>query len=93
VWWDPAVSSEIARAGRRIFGFHISDWIILLPDVLIGRGMMGDGTIDLRRLRQSADAAGYAGPIEVEIFNRTVNAMPGDDVLALMKDRYRTHVA
>jgi len=93
VWWDPAVSAEIARAGPRIFGFHISDWIVPLPDVLMGRGMMGDGIIDLRRLQQSATAAGYAGPIEVEIFNRAINAMPGDEVLVLMKERYRTHVA
>lgn len=93
VWWDPAVFRELARAGRRICGFHVSDWIVPLPDVLYGRGMMGDGVIELRRLRQAVDAAGYAGPIEVEIFNRTINAMPGDDVLALMRDRYRSCVA
>jgi sugar phosphate isomerase/epimerase len=92
VWWDPAVYVEIARAGRRIFGFHISDWVTPLPDVLMGRGMMGDGVIELRRLRQAVDAAGYAGPIEVEIFNRAINAMPGDEVLALMKGRYQAHV-
>ncbi len=93
VWWDPAVYAEIARTGRRVFGFHISDWITPLPDVLMGRGMMGDGVIELRRLRQAADAAGYTGPIEVEIFNRALNAMSGDEVLALMKERYRMHVA
>ena len=92
VWWDPAVYAEIARAGRRIFGFHISDWIVPLPDVLFGRGMMGDGVIELRRLRTAVDAAGYAGPIEVEIFNRGINAMPGDEALALMKARYQRHV-
>jgi sugar phosphate isomerase/epimerase len=93
VWWDPAVYAEIARTGPRVFGFHINDWITPLPDVLMGRGMMGDGVIELRRLRRAVDAAGYAGPIEVEIFNRVINAMPGDEVLALMKERYLTHVA
>jgi sugar phosphate isomerase/epimerase len=93
VWWDPTVYAEIARAGPRIFGFHISDWIVPLPDVLFGRGMMGDGVIELRRLRGAVDAAGYAGPVEVEIFNRTIHGMPGDDVLALMKERYLKHVA
>jgi len=29
----------------------------------------------------------------VEIFNRAINAMPGDEVLSLMKERYLTHVA
>ena len=93
VWWDPAVCAEIARAGRRIFGFHVSDWITPLPDVLHGRGMMGDGVIELRRLKRAADAAGYTGPVEVEIFNRAIAAMPGDDVLELMKAAYRSHVA
>ena len=93
VWWDPAVYTEIARAGRRIFGFHINDWIVPLPDVLFGRGMIGDGVIELRRLRQAVDDAGYAGPIEVEIFNRAINAMPGDDLLRLIKERYLAHVA
>ena len=92
IWWDPAVYAEVARAGGRIFGFHISDWIIPLPDVLFGRGMMGDGVIELRRLRQAVDATGYRGPIEVEIFNRAIHAMPGDDVLALMKTRFAAHV-
>ena len=93
IWWDPAVYAEIARAGARIFGFHVSDWITPLPDVLFGRGMMGDGVIELRRLRRAVDAAGYAGPIEVEIFNREIHAMAGDDVLALIGARYRAHVA
>jgi len=93
VWWDPAVYAEIERAGPRIFGFHVSDWITPLPDVLFGRGMMGDGVIELRRLRQAVDASGYGGPIEVEIFNRTIHAMAGDDVLSLIKTRYRAHVA
>src|SRR5207302_1756107 len=93
VWWDPAVDAEIARCGRRVFGFHISDWIVPLPDVLYGRGMMGDGVIELRRLRQAVDGAGFTGPIEVEIFNRAINAMSGDEVLSLMKERYLAHVA
>jgi sugar phosphate isomerase/epimerase len=93
VWWDPAVYAQIARAGPKIFGFHISDWVVPLPDVLFGRGMMGDGVIELRRLKLAVDAAGYAGPIEVEIFNRAINAMPGDEALALVKARYLAHVA
>ncbi|MBO9606540.1 MAG: sugar phosphate isomerase/epimerase [Paenibacillaceae bacterium] len=92
VWWDPEVYAQIARAGTRILGFHVSDWIVPTPDMLLGRGMMGDGVIELRRLREAVEAAGYAGPIEVEIFNRAIWDTPGDDVLALMKDRYREHV-
>jgi len=88
VWWDPYVYEEIARAGSRIVGFHVSDWLAPPPEHLLGRGVMGDGLIELRRLRDAVDAAGYRGPIEVEIFNRRVWEMPGPDALALVKERF-----
>src|SRR5438105_4626531 len=91
VWWDPVVYAQIARAGTRILGFHLSDWLVPPPDHLLGRGMMGDGVIQLRRLREAVEAAGYTGPIEVEIFNQHIWDTPGDEVLALMKDRFSTH--
>lgn len=92
IWWDPTVYREIDRAGRRLLGFHVSDWIVPLPDVLLGRGMMGDGVIQLGRLRAAVERAGYNGPIEVEIFNQEIWDMPGDEVLDLMKRRYAEHV-
>jgi len=70
----------------------VSDWIVPTPDLLMGRGMMGDGVIEIRRIRNAVEAAGYKGPIEVEIFNQSVWDMPGDQVLALMKERYLEHV-
>lgn len=88
VWWDPEVSSQLQRAAGHILGFHISDWPIPLPDTLMGRAMMGDGIIDLRSLRTQVDAAGYTGPIEVEIFNRAIWDTPGDEILSLMTRRY-----
>lgn len=92
VWWDPDVEQQIRRAGPRILGFHVSDWPETLPDVLMGRVMMGDGKIEIRRLRELVDGTGYAGPIEVEIFNRDVWDTPGDEVLALMKERFISEV-
>jgi sugar phosphate isomerase/epimerase len=88
IWWDPAVYTEIARAGDSIVGFHVSDWLAPPPDHLLGRGMMGDGFIEVRRLREAVDAAGYTGPVEVEIFNRAVWDMPADEVLTLVRERY-----
>ncbi len=93
VWWDPGVYRAIERAGERILGFQVGDWLDPPPDVLLGRGMMGDGPIELRRLREAVDAAGYDGPIEVEIFNADVWAAPGERVLEQVRDRYVTHVA
>jgi sugar phosphate isomerase/epimerase len=92
IWWDPDLYAQIARAGGHIFGFHVNDWLVPPPDHLLGRGMMGDGAIELRRIRAAVDAAGYAGPIEVEIFNRAIWDAPGDAVLALMCERYLAHV-
>jgi sugar phosphate isomerase/epimerase len=88
VWWDPAVYGEIARASAHIFGFHVNDWIVPVPDILNGRGMMGDGVIEIRRLCEAVNRAGYSGPIEVEIFNQRLWQMPGDELLRLVKERF-----
>lgn len=88
IWWDPELEAQVARAGRQILGFHVNDWLVPLPDTLLGRGMMGDGVIELRRIRALVEAAGYSGPIEVEIFNQALWDTPGDEVLALMCERY-----
>lgn len=94
VWWDPAVYDQIARAGNRIASFQVCDWTTPLPtDMLLGRAMAGDGVIELRRLREACDSAGYDGPVETEVFNADVWAMPGEAVLADAIDRYLRHVA
>ncbi|MGZ0149484.1 sugar phosphate isomerase/epimerase family protein [Kribbella sp. WER1] len=93
LWWDADVYRQIERAGARIVSYQVSDWVVPLPaDTLLGRGMMGDGTIELRRLRAACDAAGYDGPIEVEIFNQQLWDAPGQDVFDLAYARYQEHV-
>lgn len=91
-WWDPDVDAQIARASGRILSFQVCDWLDPLPDPLLGRGMMGDGVVDLHGLRRAVDAAGYVGPIEVEIFNQAVWDTPGDATLDMAVQRYATHV-
>ena len=92
VWWDPKVYEGIAQAGARIFGFHVSDWIVPLPDLLKGRGMMGKGVIELRRLRAAVESAGYQGPIEVEIFNEEIWSTPLDRLLGDIKQSFADSV-
>jgi len=92
VWWDPEVLPEIARAGSNIAGFHVSDWPVPLPGILMGRAMMGDGVIELRTLRQAVDAAGYTGPIEVEIFNQDLWNSADDTLLPRIQQRFLEHV-
>jgi len=69
VWWDPKLEGQIARAGDRILGFHVCDWLVPTVDLVWDRGMMGDGIIDIPRIRGWVEAAGYRGFNEVEIFS------------------------
>ena len=90
VWWEPGLAAEIARAGRRILTYHVCDWLIPTKDVLLDRGMMGDGVIDLKRVRRAIEAAGYDGPQEVEILSSAWWAKPGDEVIKTCIERYNT---
>ncbi|WP_017602777.1 sugar phosphate isomerase/epimerase family protein [Nocardiopsis alkaliphila] len=95
VWWDPAVYEHIAWAGPRgrIASFQVCDWVLPLPeDSLLGRGMVGDGHIDVRSLYRAVREAGYQGDVEWEVFNARVWASDGDDVIATMVRRHLQHV-
>ncbi|WP_066192193.1 MULTISPECIES: sugar phosphate isomerase/epimerase family protein [Gracilibacillus] len=92
VWWDPQLYQEMDRAKGRILGFHVSDWKVPMPDMFKGRAMMGDGVIEINRMRQAVEQAGYHGPIEVEIINQSLWDRPGDEVLAEVKQRFLEHV-
>ena len=79
VWWDPDLFAQIARAGAggRIVSFQLCDWVVPLPaDVLMGRGHLGDGSIDFAPMTAAVLATGYDGLVEVEIFNEDVWAAP-----------------
>ncbi|HEY3480921.1 MAG TPA: sugar phosphate isomerase/epimerase family protein, partial [Streptomyces sp.] len=54
LWWDDQVPAQIGRAGAggRIACFQVADWVTPLPQgVLLGRGQLGDGCVDLRGFR------------------------------------------
>lgn len=89
VWWDPALEAEIARAGRRILGFHVNDWLRETRDLVFDRGMMGDGVIDIPKIRGWVERAGYDGFNEVEIFSsRDWWRRDPDEVVAVCIDRH-----
>ncbi|MET8753543.1 sugar phosphate isomerase/epimerase family protein [Streptomyces sp. NPDC059104] len=95
VWWDERLEADLRRAGEagRIVSVQVADWVTPLPEgVLLGRGQLGDGCVDLRGFRETADAAGYRGPVEVEIFHPGLWARDGAEVLREVIDRYREHV-
>ncbi|MGY3682655.1 sugar phosphate isomerase/epimerase family protein [Streptomyces sp. TE33382] len=94
IWWDDQAPAQIARAGRggRIHSFQLADWITPLPaGVLVGRGQLGDGSVDFRAWRRLVEAASFDGPIEVEIFNEGLWARDGAEVLAEVTARYLQH--
>jgi sugar phosphate isomerase/epimerase len=94
VWWDPELPTQIARAGRegRILAHHICDWLVPTRDLLLDRGMMGDGVVDLRGFRRAIEAAGYHGPQEVEIFSAEHWwKADGPTVVRTCIERYRAH--
>ena len=71
LWWDPDLQTQIARAGQsRIFAYHICDWLSDTKHLLLDRGMMGDGVIDLPQIRSWVENTGYSGFHEVEIFSQ-----------------------
>ena len=75
VWWDPQLQQQIERAAdrskgqSRLLAFHVCDWLTPTTDLLNDRGMMGDGVIDIPRIRGWVEAQGFAGYSEVEIFS------------------------
>jgi sugar phosphate isomerase/epimerase len=95
LWWDDQIWVQLARAGAagRIACFQVADWITPLPEgVLLGRGLPGTGCVELRRFREAVDAAGYTGPIEVEVFHEDVWSRPGGEVLEQAIQGYFEHV-
>lgn len=96
LWWDPEVLDQIARAGRggRIASYQVCDWLTPLPaDVLLARGVMGEGHIDFDPITRAVMAAGYTGDVEVEIFNQAVWDAPWADVAARVVEAFDSVVA
>lgn len=96
LWWDPNLYAAIDRAGSagRIASYQVADWITPLPaGVLTGRGQLGTGSVELRRITEAVLATGYDGPIEVELFNDELWARPGAEVFAETVAAYRKHIA
>lgn len=94
VWWDPELQAQIRRAGReRLLAFHVCDWLLPTRDLLNDRGMMGDGVIDIPRIRGWVEDTGFAGYSEVEIFSaQDWWKRDGGEVLDTCIQRHRSAV-
>jgi sugar phosphate isomerase/epimerase len=95
VWWDPELEAQIARAGAegRLASYQVCDFNLpIASDALLSRGMMGDGVIDFATIGRWVAAAGYTGPVEVEIFNQEIFDQDADVTLAVMRERWESLV-
>ncbi len=93
LWWDPQLPEEIDRCGKldKIFAFHISDWITPTVDLLNDRGLMGDGCIPIRKIKNRVEEAGFTGTHEVEIFSNKYWQIDQDKFLQMIIRSYGDH--
>ena len=92
VWWDPKLQQQITRAGKaRLLVYHVCDWLTPTRDLLSDRGMMGDGVVELKKIRGWVEAAGFNGFSEVEIFSQLDWwQRPGSEVLDTCISRHKS---
>lgn len=94
VWWDEALKQQIQHTAEtnRLFAFHICDWKVNTTDLLNDRGLMGEGCIPLRQIKQWVNETGFSGPDEVEIFSNHYWAMDQQEYLQNIVTSYKQHV-
>ena len=89
VWWEPNLQRALERARpERLLAYHICDWLVPTADLLLDRGMMGDGVIDLPGLRALVERNGYRGFHEVEILSTRWWQRDPDEVLRIVRERH-----
>lgn len=93
LWWDPRLEEEIERCGRlkKLFAFHVCDWKTPTTDLLLDRGLMGEGCIPLKKIRSLVEATGFSSDIEVEIFSDHHWARDQKTYLEEIKSAYLNH--
>lgn len=90
IWWDPDLEQQLMRCGQNgnLFAFHICDWMSPTVDLLNDRGLMGEGCIPIRKIRGWAEAAGFRGFNEVEIFSDRLWAEDQNEFLEKIVAQY-----
>jgi sugar phosphate isomerase/epimerase len=93
LWWDDRLEREIERSGRlsAIFSYHVCDWRTPTRDLLLDRGIMGEGCIPLRQIRSWVERAGFAGMIEVEIFSTELWKLDQLELVERVKSAYEKY--
>ena len=90
VFWDPDLPALVDRGASRICCYQVSDWVLPIHGGLSSRGLPGEGHIDLRGLGELVEAAGYAGPVEVEVLGDRLWALPPEQAFEAVVSAYRS---
>ena len=71
VWWELDLAEQIERCaqGGWLDAYHICDFKPDQSDLLLDRGVMGEGCVDLKGIDGMMAGAGFEGRREVEIFS------------------------
>jgi len=71
VWWEMDLAEQVARAaqGGWLDAYHVCDFKPDMADLLLDRGLPGEGCAALREIDQLVLDAGFSGFREVEIFS------------------------
>lgn len=93
VWWDPELMSSLEAATGLVRGVHVADWLVPTTDLLAGRGLPGDGIIDLAGILRAVDEGGYDGWIEVEVLSAEVWSRSADEVVSDIRGRMAKLIA
>ncbi|HZJ21485.1 MAG TPA: sugar phosphate isomerase/epimerase family protein [Pricia sp.] len=90
LWWDPDLKNQINRCQKNgnLSAFHICDWNVPTKDMLLDRGLMGEGCIPLERIKKWVLDAGFEGYHEVEIFSERFWKLNQKDFLDTIVKNY-----
>jgi sugar phosphate isomerase/epimerase len=93
LWWDPMLEKEIKRCGEsgNLMAFHICDWKTPTTDMLLDRGLMGEGCIPVKQIRAWVEDAGFTGFNEVEIFSNAYWKEDQSEFLSKIINAYKEH--
>jgi sugar phosphate isomerase/epimerase len=94
LWWDPDLEREIKRCGAagNLLAYHVCDWKTPTEDLLLDRGLPGEGCIDLRQIRGWVEATGFSGFCEVEVFSKKHWATDQGEFLGKITRSFLSHV-
>ena len=93
LWMDDRLEQEIYRCGGggNLFAFHICDWKCPTTDLLLDRGLMGEGCIPIRQIRGWVEQTGFNGYNEVEIFSTKWWSEDQQEYLDKIREAYLKH--